>query len=329
MTRVVRFHETGGPEVLRIDDIEIDPPGPGEVQIAVKALGLNRAEAMFRRGVYVVAPVFPQRMGYEASGIVEVVGEGVEGFAPGDVVSVVPPLSMARWPAYGEKAVFPAEVVVKHPAHLSFEEAAASWMQYVTAYGALIDVAKLMRGEFVLITAASSSVGIAAIQIARMVGATPIATTRTSAKKQGILEAGAAHVIATEEEDLVARVQEITGGIGARVVFDPVSGPMVEQSAQAMAAGGILLEYGLLSGEPTPFPLFQALTRSLSMRGYIYAEIVADPARLAAAKAFILDGLSSGALKPLISKVFPFEQMVEAHRYLESNAQMGKIVVTL
>jgi NADPH:quinone reductase-like Zn-dependent oxidoreductase len=329
MTRVVRFHEIGGPEALRIEDIELPPPGPGEIRIRVRALGLNRAEAMFRSGIYVEEPQFPQRLGYEAAGVVETVGAKVEGFTPGDAVSVIPPLSMRRWPAYGELATFPAELIVKHPSSLSMEEAAASWMQYVTAYGGLIDVGRLAKGEFVLITAASSSVGLAAIQIANMIGAIPIATTRTSAKRQGILDADAAHVIATEEEDLVAQVRAITGGAGARLVFDPIAGPIVDKLAEAMADGGVLLEYGLLSGAPTPFPLFQALTRSLTVRGYVYSEIVKDAGKLAAAKTFILEGLSSGALKPIITRTFPFDAIVEAHRYLESNEQMGKIVVTL
>jgi NADPH:quinone reductase-like Zn-dependent oxidoreductase len=329
MTRVVRFHAIGGPEVLRIEDVDVPPPGADEVRIRVKVLGLNRAESMFRRGVYIISPKFPERLGYEAAGIVDTVGRNVKGFEPGDAVSVVPSLLMPRWPAYGELATFPAELVVKHPSNLSWKEAAAAWMQYITAYGALIDVAKLAKGDFVVITAASSSVGVASIQIANMIGATPIATTRTGSKKQAILEAGAAHVIATEEEDLVARLREITGPAGARVVFDPIGGPGVERLTDAMASGGILIEYGLLSGEPTPFPLFNALVKSLTLRGFIYSEIVANAHRLAAAKSFILEGLTSGALKPLIAKTFTFDQIVEAHRYLESNQQMGKIVVTI
>jgi NADPH:quinone reductase-like Zn-dependent oxidoreductase len=202
-------------------------------------------------------------------------------------------------------------------------------MQYITAYGALIDVAKLAKGDFVVITAASSSVGVASIQIANMVGATPIATTRTSAKKQAILEAGAAHVIATEEEGFAARVREITGSAGARVIFDSIVGPGVEGLIDALAPSGILIVYGMLSGQPTPFPLLKALINSLTLRGFIYSEIVADASRLAAAKGFILEGLTSGALKPLIARTFPFDQIVEAHRYLESNEQMGKIVVTI
>jgi NADPH:quinone reductase-like Zn-dependent oxidoreductase len=329
MPRIVRFYEKGGPEVLKIEDVEVPPPGPGEIAIRVKALGLNRAEVMFRSSAYTETPEFPARLGYEAAGVITAIGGGVRGFAPGDAVSFIPPLSITRWGAYGEVATFPAEVAVKHPASLSWNEAAAIWMQYVTAYGALIDVAKLGQGDVVVITAASSSVGVAAIQIANMIGAIPIATTRTGSKRQALLDAGAAHVIASDEEDLAARLTEITRGAGARVVFDPVGGPAFEPLTQAMSPGGILLEYGALSPLPTPFPLFAVLTKSLTLRGYIYKEIVRDRERLEKAKKFILDGLAAGALKPIIARTFTFDEIVEAHRYLESNQQFGKIVVTV
>jgi NADPH:quinone reductase-like Zn-dependent oxidoreductase len=202
-------------------------------------------------------------------------------------------------------------------------------MPYLTAYGALIDIAKLRSEDFVVITAASSSVGLAAIQIANIVGAATIAVTRTSAKKHALLEVGAAHVIAVAEEDLEARLQQIAGPNGVRVVFDAIGGPIFEPLTAAMARGGILIEYGGLSAEPTPFPLFTVLGKSLSLRGYLVHEIVGDPLRLAAAKTFILDGLMSGSLQPVIAKTFPFNEIVEAHRFLESNQQFGKIVVTV
>jgi NADPH:quinone reductase-like Zn-dependent oxidoreductase len=299
------------------------------VRISVKALGLNRAEVLLRTNSYIETATLPSGLGFEAAGIVETVGEAVDGIVPGDAVSVVPPLSMIRWPAYGELVTFPAELVVKHPPSLSWEAAAAVWMQYVTAYGALIDIARLRKEDFVVITAASSSVGLAAIQIANMVGATTIAVTRTSGKKHALLEFGAAHVIASQEEDLGARLLDIAGPQGVRVVFDPIGGPSFEPLTAAMSRGGILIEYGALSPEPTPFPLFAVLSKSLTLRGYLIHEITAEPARLEAAKAFVLDGLISGSLKPVIAKTFPFDQIVEAHRFLESNEQFGKIVVTV
>jgi NADPH:quinone reductase-like Zn-dependent oxidoreductase len=329
MARVIRFHEHGGPEVLRIEDIDVAPPPAGEVQIRVKAIGLNRADALMRSGTYIETPALPSGLGLEAAGIVEAVGAGVDGFVPGDAVSVVPPVSMNRWPAYGELATFPAHLVVKHPASLDWTSAAALWMAYVTAYGALVDIAGLREGDVVAITAASSSVGLAAIQIARRVGARPVAVTRTSAKRAALLEAGAAHVVASDEEDVEQALKAFAGEAGVRVVFDPVGGPLFVPLTAAMARGGILIEYGGLSTEPTPFPLFAVLSKSLTLRGYLVHEIVTDPARLETAKRFILDGVEAGALRPVIARTFPFGQIEEAHRFLESNAQFGKVVVTL
>jgi NADPH:quinone reductase-like Zn-dependent oxidoreductase len=330
MARTVRFHAFGGPEVLRIEDIDVPAPRAGEVRIRVKAVGLNRADALFRSGRYIEAPAsLPASLGLEAAGIVESLGEGVRGLAAGDAVSVIPPVSMARWPAHGELVTFPAELVVRHPPSLGWEAAASIWMQYLTAYGALVDIAGVRPGEFVVITAASSSVGLAAIQTTRLLGAIPIAVTRTATKKRILLAHGAAHAIASSEEDLGLRLREISGPAGARIIFDPVAGPLFETLTAAMAKGGILIEYGGLSREPTPFPIAAVLGKSLTLRGYLVHELVTDAVRLEAAKRFILHGLASGALRPVIAKAFDLANIVEAHRFLESNAQVGKIVVTI
>lgn len=329
MARIIRFREYGGPEVLRIEAFEPRPPGSDEVRIRVKALGLNRAEALLRAGTYIETPVLPSGLGLEAAGIVDALGEGVGNLVVGDVVSIIPPISMVRWPAYGDLVTFPESMVVKHPATLDFVGAAALWMAYLTAYGALIGIAGLRRGDFIVITAASSSVGLAAIQMARLVGALPIAITRYSVKKQALLDAGAAEVIASSEEDLQARLEEIAGKDGVRVVFDAIGGPIFQPLTAAMSRGGILIEYGGLSREPTPFPLFEVLAKRLTLRGYLVHEITGDPARLAAARSFIADGVERELLKPVVARTFPFEEIAEAHRFLESNAQFGKIVVTV
>ncbi len=329
MSQIVRFHRTGGPEVLQIESREVAAPQAGEVRIAVKALGLNRAEAMFRAGQYLEQPRLPARLGYEAAGTVEAVGDGVTGLQVGDAVSTIPGFSMNDYGVYGDTALVPAFCVVKHPEKLSWQEAAAIWMQYTTAYGALVRVADLQAGEMVLIPAASSSVGLAAIQIANHLGAIPVALTRSSQKRQHLLDAGAAHVVATGEEDLVGKVQQITDGKGARVAFDPVGGPDVLKLAAAAAPGGIIIEYGALSPEPTPFPLLEAIGKSLAVRGYILSEVTLDATQLAEAKRFILDGLASGRLQPIIAKTFALDEIVEAHRFLESNQQFGKVVVNV
>jgi NADPH:quinone reductase-like Zn-dependent oxidoreductase len=329
MARVVRFHEIGGPEVLKIEDVEVPPPGKGEVQIRVHALGLNRAESMFRSGQYISDPKFPAKNGYEAAGTVAAIGDGVTGFKIGDAVSVVPGFDLNDYGFYGELANAPASLVAHHPSSLSWVEAAAVWMQYMTAYGALIDIAGLKAGDAVVIPAASSSVGLAAIQIANKVGATSIALTRGQSKRQALDEAGAAHVIATEDQDLVKEILKITGGKGARIVFDPVGGPTIAKLVKAMANFGLFFIYGALSTEPSPLPLLDLVIKDLTIRGYKLMEVTTNPVRLERGKKFLNDGLADGSLRPIIAKTFPLEQIVEAHRYLESNQQVGKIVVTV
>lgn len=329
MSRIVRFHETGGPEVLKLEEEEVPPPGDNEVQIEVRALGLNRAEAMFRSGQYLEAPQFPARLGYEAAGNIVSVGSNVKDYKVGEAVSVVPAFLMNEHGVYGEVVNVPVHAVARHPETLTWEQAAAVWMQYTTAYGALIDIAGLQAVDTVLIPAASSSVGLAAIQIANRIGATPVALTRKSAKRASLEEAGAAHVIVTEEQDIVDETMRITDGNGARVVFDPVGGPTVAKLTVAMADHGILFQYGALSPDPTPLPLMDVLGKCLTIRGYLLFEITQDPQRLEKAKQFIIAGLRDDSLKPHIAKTFRLDDIAEAHRYLESNQQIGKIVVTV
>ena len=329
MSRVVRFHRTGDAQVLQIDEVDVSAPKAGEVQIRVKALGINRAEIMYRTGQYVIEPRFPAILGYEAAGLVEALGPDVAGFNIGDAVSVVPAFSFADYGMYGELVNVPLHALVKHPENLSFEEAAASWMMFVTAYGALIDIGNLQAGETVLIRAASSSVGLAAIQIANMVGAVPVALTRTSQKRQALLDAGAAHVIATEEQDLINEVMSITEGKGARMAFDPVGGVYAGQIFKVLGMQGIFFQYGALDAEDIPVPVMDVLGKHLTLRGYELFEITGNPEKLEQAKSFVNAGLASGKLHPVIDRTFAFEQIAEAHRHMEANSQVGKIVVTL
>ena len=327
MSKVVRVHEHGGPDVLRIEEIDVGRPGAGEVRVRIEAIGLNRAEAMFRAGLYPVKPTLPTLIGYEAAGIVEALGEGVQGFAVGDRVCVLPIFRLGEYGVYAEDAIVPARSVMTAPPGLGPAEAASIWMQYLTAL-AIIEVAHATVGDYVIIRAASSSVGLAAIQLANWAGAVPIAATRRSTKSRALLEQGAKYVIATEESDLVAEVMKITRGQGARIVFDPVGGPYVEMLAQAMAQDGVLFIYGGLSGEPTMHPHWPAALKNLSIRGWVASTIWNHAERFARAKELILRGLAEGHLRPVIAKTFPLVEIAEAHRYLESNRQIGKVVVT-
>lgn len=327
MSKVVRIYEQGGPEVLKLEDQEVGAPGAGELRVRIEAIGLNRSEAAFRAGQYPVKPKFPTLMGYEAAGVVEAHGPDVRDFKAGDRVCVLPTFRLGEYGVYAESAIVPARSVLAAPPALTPPEAASIWMQYLTAM-AIIEVTHATVGDYVIIRAASSSVGLAAIQLANWAGATPIAATRKSKKRQALLDHGAKHVIATEESDLVAEVMKITNGKGARIVFDPVGGPYVDTLAQATAVDGTLFIYGGLSGQPTMHPHWPAAFKNLSIRGWVASTIWNYPDRFARAKDLILRGLADGHLKPVIAKTFRLDQIVEAHRFLESNQQMGKIVVT-
>jgi NADPH:quinone reductase-like Zn-dependent oxidoreductase len=268
MSRIIQFEKAGGPEVLNFVEATVREPGANEVRIRVKAIGINRAEAMWRADVYIEPVRFPAVLGYEAAGIVDAVGPQVSHVAVGDEVSVIPSFSMTQYGTYGEVVVVPDFAVVKHPKTLSFAEAASVWMMFVTAYGALIEDAKVGKGDFVVIPAASSSVGLAAIQLANYAGATSIALTRTSAKRERLREAGAAHVIATSETDLVAEVLRITNGKGARVVFDPVGGADFPRLISTLSFQGTAYIYGALAPGDTPIPVLEMIAKVLTVKAH-------------------------------------------------------------
>jgi NADPH2:quinone reductase len=328
MTQAVRFHKLGGPEVLTIEDVFVPKPGKDEVALKVEAVGLNRAESMYFHGQYFEQPTFPSGLGYEAVGVATAVGPGVDSSLIGQKFGTIPGYSMNQYPVLAEEAVVPTSVLAALPPALSAVEGASVWMQYCTAYGALVPLGHVGPGDFVIITAASSSVGLAAIQIVKAEGATAIATTRTSAKKQQLLDLGADYVIATQEEDLPARVADITGGKGARVIFDPVGGDYVSTLIQAAAMEGTIYLYGGLSGQPTPYPM-SGFMKAVALTGYTFGVLRDPPERWEAMKNYIYGKLADGTFKPKVDRVFPLAEAADAYRYLESNAQVGKIVITI
>jgi NADPH:quinone reductase-like Zn-dependent oxidoreductase len=329
MPRIVRFHQLGGPENLKIEDVPLRELRKGEVKLKVQAIGLNRAESMFYHGMYLEDPQLPSGLGYEGAGVITEVGPGVDADWIGKTVATIPGFSMIEYGMAGEEVIAPVAALGEYPANLTPVEGAAIWMQYLTAYGALIEFGHVTEGDFVLITAASSSVGLAAIEIVKDAGAVPIAATRTSMKRDRLIELGADHVVVTDEENIALRVHAITGGKGARVILDPVAGPFVEQLTKTAAIGGIIFECGALSLQPTPYPLLRALAKALTFRGYTLWEITRRPELLEVAKEYIYDRLADGRFVPKIARTFPFEQAVDAYKYLESNQQIGKVVITV
>jgi NADPH:quinone reductase-like Zn-dependent oxidoreductase len=327
--RIIRLNQTGPSSVLEFSTEDIPIPSGHEVRLKVQAIGLNRAEIMFREGAYLEQPQFPSKIGYEASGIVEAIGPEVIEFQVGDLVSSIPAFSMTEYGVYGDKVLVPADALSKYPQKLSPEEATSIWMQFITAYGALIDIGNLQKEQHILITAASSSVGVAAIQIAKLIGAVAIATSRSDKKKESLIKHGADHVIVTDHDDISERVNQITSNSGVDLIFDPIGGPGIYKLAEASKAGGRIIEYGALDPEPTPYPLFQALGKGLTIHGYTLFEVTKNKDRLKRAKEFIFQGLNEGKLYPIIDRKFEFDQIKDAQEYMEQNNQIGKIVVTV
>ncbi|MEV4144906.1 zinc-dependent alcohol dehydrogenase family protein [Amycolatopsis sp. NPDC049691] len=268
---------------------------------------------MFRAGTYFERPgEFPAKLGYSAAGVVEALGEGVTGFAIGDAVNTVAGFSMRDYGVYGEAAIVPASAVLRRPEGLAASETVALWGPFLTAYGAIV----------VLITAASSSVGLATIDVVNHIGAVPIAATRTEAKKQRLLDAGAAHVIVTDDESVAARTKEITGGRGAEFVFDAVAGEGVRERAAATA-------------KAAPSSSTAHSTRRKprwfvpTMRLFNAFDLTLDPDRLARAHHFVRAGVRAGTFRPRVDRTFDLADVAESHRYLEANGQFGKVVVTV
>jgi NADPH:quinone reductase len=336
MAKTVRFHEIGPADVLRLEDAPIRDPKPGEVRIRVQAIGLNRADVMFRTGQYLEQPQFPSRIGIEAAGVVDAVGPGVTNVRMGDKISVAVGQSIAEYGTYGESALVPAASAIPYPANLTPEEATSIWVQYLTAYFAFVDVANVRAGQTVLITAASGGAGLGAIEMVRTLGGIPIATTRSESKKARLLKAGAEHVIVTSQEDMTKRVKEITSGKGADVIFDPVAGDTLASLAEAIAWGGRIILYGALEGAQVSYPMWTAFLRNFTLNTYMVYNYAGMPIlglkrneeAFPRAVKFITQLLASGRLKPIIAKSFPLREIQEAHRYMETNQQIGKIVVT-
>src|ERR1700692_1898622 len=329
MFRSVRIHEFGSADVLQIENVEIAAPGQGEARLRIHAIGLNRTEITLRSGRSPVKPALPTGIGYEAAGVIEALGPGVLGFSVGDRVALLPTYGAAQYGLYGEVSLAPARSLVAIPDGVSFAEAAATWVAYGTAWGGLVAVGALKAEQTVLISAASSSVGLAAIQIANSLGAKPIALTRTSSKSDALLSLGAAAVIPTAEQDVVAGVKRLTDGKGATLVFDPVGGPEFATLAKATAAAGTLVLYGALDTRPTVVPPFDIFGRNLTVRGLALSALTRDDAKLAALKHFVGKGLADGTLHPTITRTFTFDEISDAHRFMEAGEQVGKIIVTL
>ena len=218
----------------------------------------------------------------------------------------------SRHGLYGEAWLAPARSLINIPNAVSFESAAATWAACGTAWAGLVTLGRLAAGQTVLLPAASSSVGLAAIQVANRLGARPIALTRTSVKADELRARGAAATVASEEQDVVSEIKRLTDGKGADLVFDPVGGPTFAKLVEAAASGGLLILYGALSRDQTTVPPFHIFARNLTIRGVSLPAYASDDAQLGALKCFVTEGLADGSFSTVIARTFPFDEIVEA-----------------
>ncbi|MFH0129434.1 zinc-dependent alcohol dehydrogenase family protein [Variovorax sp. VaC1] len=336
MSRMVRFHGFGGADVLRVEQFETRAPGAGEVRMAVQAIGLNRADALWRENMYIEDATLPAGLGNEAAGVIDAVGAGVGHLSVGDRVAVLPGAGQGQYPTYGESILLPATHVVRHPQTLSAAQAAGAYMAYLTGYFPMFEMARLQRGQSMLVTGASSGTGIAALQMARAAGIVAIATTRTDAKRQALLDAGASHVVVTQDEDVVERVLALTGGRGVELVYDGVGGADVMRLGDVVAHRGWYVLYGLSGGAEFAYPAIAQFRKSWHFHVYKVLEFTGaasmglprDEEALARALAFIDAGLADGTLQVQIDRSFALDDVVHAHQYLERAGHVGKVVLT-
>ncbi|TCK22529.1 zinc-dependent alcohol dehydrogenase family protein [Pseudonocardia endophytica] len=316
MVATVRFHELGGPEVLRIEDLPVRAPGPGEVRIRVDAIGLNRAEVNFRRGTYVEDARLPAGLGTECSGTVLETGPSVGRWTPGDAVSVLPAFSQNDHPVYAEEAVVPASALVARPDGLDAVEAATIWMPYLAVYGMTQHVVRTRPGDRWVVTSAANSVGVAALRAARHAGAVVVATVAGPEHVDAVRAAGADAVVVTSgADDLVTAVRDGLGA-GADLVLDADGGPQVADLVRACAPGGVVIVHGGLSGQSTPLP--GGTYAPVWLRRFHLHEVTGDPDALRRAEHWVRSGLASGAFAPMVDRVFAFDDVAAAHEYVDS-----------
>ena len=325
MARAVRFHETGGPEVLHVEDVAVGEPGAGEVRVRHAAVGCNFADIYFRSGYY-PAPL-PNGIGVEAAGTIEAVGEGVSGFASGDRVSY----NGGPLGAYSTERVMPAGPLFKLPDAVSFEDAAASTMRGLSAtYWLKRADPRLKSGDTILLHAAAGGVGLLAIQIAKILGLRVIGTVSSEAKAELATSFGCDEIIFYRRENVVERVRELTGGEGVQTVFDGVGKDTYESSLKSLRRRGVLVACGTASG---PFPSVDAF--QLMMQGSVYfirpafVDFYADPAERAQLSQFWFDNLAAGRIKVTIGQRYTLDDCVEAHRRLEAGETIGSSIFTL
>ena len=324
MPQAFRFYETGAPEVLRWEDVEVGDPGPGEVRIRHEAVGLNFADTYFRTGLY-PAPL-PAGMGVEAAGVIETVGPGVTGFMAGDRVTYTgSPLG-----AYSTERVMPAQHLIHLPNGIAFETAAAMTMRGLTAAYLLRRIHPLQSGDTVLLHAAAGGVGLIFTQWAKLLGVNVIGTVSTDAKADIARAHGCDHTVVYSRENIAERVRELTGGSGVKVVYDSIGKNTFHSSLDSLARRGLLVCFGTASGPIPPIDAMQlAIKGSVFVTRPALADYIADPAERAELAGELFSHVGTGRIRIGVNQRYELADAVAAHRDLEKGISVGSSVFTV
>jgi len=322
MPKAIRFHAPGGPEVMRLEDVTIGDPGPGEARVRHTAIGVNFVDTYHRSGLYPLQ--IPSGLGVEAAGVVEAVGVGASQVRAGDRVVYTGPIG-----SYSEARVVPADRLVVVPDGVTDRQAAAVFTKGLTAWAFLTRTHAVASGEAVLLHAAAGGVGLVMVQWLKALGATVIGTAGSDEKAARARAAGCDHVIVYAREDFVRRVRELTNGAGVPVVYDSVGKATFEGSLDCLAPRGLMVSFGNASGAIPPFDIM-----GLSRRGSLFLtrpsvfHYVGRREDLEAGAAAVFGMLRSGRLKVEISRTWPLAEAAEAHRALQARETVGSVLLT-
>ncbi|MEL7271736.1 MAG: zinc-dependent alcohol dehydrogenase family protein [Bacteroidota bacterium] len=332
INKVARLNAFSGPGAISIMNEEIPTPQPGEVLVKMKTAGLNHVEKMIMYGHFPIKPELAAKIGYEGAGIVEKLGEGVDGLQKGDEVCIIPNMPFDKYGVIADYAVVPSTSIIPKPARINWQEASALWMGFGTAYQGLVNAGRLKKGadQTVLITAASSSVGFPAIQIAKLHGAKVIATSRTLEKAASLKEMGADYVVATTDDHWKDQVAKFTLGRGFDIAFDPITGPFTSQLAEVAGFGATIVSYGTLSMSETTLPLFPMLMKGLKFTGIDSGHhLLGNPWQFEIARKHIIEHIENGDYILKIDATYSMSEVANAYQRMESGKQKGKIIINM
>lgn len=326
MAKAVRFYETGSPDVLRYEDVEVGEPGPGQVRLRHAAVGLNFADTYFRNGTYPIP--LPAGMGVEAAGEVVALGEGVTNVAVGDRVTYTGFINTLG--AYSTERIIPAAPLIKLPDGISCETAAAMTMRGLTSAYLMRRVHDFKAGDTILLHAAAGGVGLIVSQWAKLLGITVIGTVSTDEKAEMARAHGCAHTINYSYEDVAKRVRELTNGVGVDVVIDSVGKTTFDASLDSLKRRGLLVCVGTASGPIAPFnPQMLAVKGSLYITRPALADYIADPAEKAELAGEIFGHIVAGRIQIEINQRYALEDAVQAHRDLEARKTTGSSIFVI